>query len=163
MVTMTLYARPQERHRCKEQTFGPYGEGKGERFERIALKHLYYHMRNRPPVQVWCMRQGAQDWCTGMTLREGWVGKWQRGSGWRTHVHPWLIHVNVCQNHYNIVNNFSLVAQSCWTLCDLMNHSTPGCPVHHQLLESTQTHKSVITSSHLIFFCPLLRNLTVAS
>ena len=35
---------------------------------------------------------------------------------------------------------FSLVAQSCPTLCDPMNCSTPGLPVHHQLLESTQTH-----------------------
>ena len=30
--------------------------------------------------------------------------------------------------------------QSRLILCDLMNHSTPGLPVHHQLLESTQTH-----------------------
>ena len=28
----------------------------------------------------------------------------------------------------------------CPTLCNPMNHSTPGLPVHHQLLESTQTH-----------------------
>jgi len=35
---------------------------------------------------------------------------------------------------------FSSVAQSCPTLCDPMNHSTPGLPVHHQLLEFTQTH-----------------------
>ena len=35
---------------------------------------------------------------------------------------------------------FSLVAQSCPTLCDPMNHSTPGLPVHHQLPEFTQTH-----------------------
>ena len=35
---------------------------------------------------------------------------------------------------------FSSVAQSCQTLCDPMNHSTPGLPVHHQLPESTQTH-----------------------
>ena len=35
---------------------------------------------------------------------------------------------------------FSSVAQSCLTLCDPMNRSTPGLPVHHQLLESTQTH-----------------------
>ena len=34
---------------------------------------------------------------------------------------------------------FSSVAQSCPTLCDLMNHSTPGLPVHHQLPEFTQT------------------------
>ena len=32
------------------------------------------------------------------------------------------------------------VAQSYPTLCDLMNHSTPGLAVHHQLPESTQTH-----------------------
>ena len=35
---------------------------------------------------------------------------------------------------------FSSVAQSCLTLCDPTNHSTPGLPVHHQLLEFTQTH-----------------------
>ena len=34
---------------------------------------------------------------------------------------------------------FSSVAQSCLTLCDPVNHSTPGLPVHHQLLEFTQT------------------------
>ena len=35
---------------------------------------------------------------------------------------------------------FSSVAQSCPTLCNPMNHSTPGLPVHHQLLEYAQTH-----------------------
>ena len=35
---------------------------------------------------------------------------------------------------------FSSVAQSCLTLCDPMNQSTPGLPVHHQLPEFTQTH-----------------------
>ena len=35
---------------------------------------------------------------------------------------------------------FSSVAQSCPTLCDPMNRNTPGLPVHHQLLEFTQTH-----------------------
>ena len=35
---------------------------------------------------------------------------------------------------------FSSVSQSCLTLCDPMNHSTAGLPIHHQLLESTQTH-----------------------
>ena len=36
--------------------------------------------------------------------------------------------------------HFSSVAQSCPILCDPMNHSTPGLPVHHQLPEFTQTH-----------------------
>ena len=35
---------------------------------------------------------------------------------------------------------FSSVTQLCPTLCDPMNRSTPGLPVHQQLLESTQTH-----------------------
>ena len=35
---------------------------------------------------------------------------------------------------------FSSVTQLCLTLCDPMNLSTPGLPVHHQLLEFTQTH-----------------------
>ena len=37
-------------------------------------------------------------------------------------------------------HQFSSVAQSCPTLCDPMNLSTPGFPVHHQLPEFTQTH-----------------------
>ena len=37
-------------------------------------------------------------------------------------------------------NQFSLVTQSCLTLCDPMDCSTPGLPVHHQLPEPTQTH-----------------------
>ena len=35
---------------------------------------------------------------------------------------------------------FSSVTQSCLTLCNPMDCSTPGCPVHHQLLELVQTH-----------------------
>ena len=35
---------------------------------------------------------------------------------------------------------FNSVAQLCPTLCDPMNCSTPGLPVHHQLPEFTQTH-----------------------
>ena len=39
---------------------------------------------------------------------------------------------------------FSSVTQSCLTLCDPMNRSMPGLPVHHQLLESTQTHVHLV-------------------
>ena len=38
------------------------------------------------------------------------------------------------------MHQFSSVTQSCPTLCDPMNRSTPGLPVHHQLPEFTQTH-----------------------
>ena len=40
----------------------------------------------------------------------------------------------------SLIVQFSSVAQSCPTLCDPMNHSTPGLPVRHQLPEFTQTH-----------------------
>ena len=47
---------------------------------------------------------------------------------------------------------FSTVAQSCLTLCNPMDHSTPDLPVHHQLLEFTQTHvhwvRDAIQPSH---------------
>ena len=52
---------------------------------------------------------------------------------------------------------FSSVAQSCLTLCNPVNRSTPGLPVHHQLPEFTQTSiESVMPSSHLILCHPLL-------
>ena len=41
---------------------------------------------------------------------------------------------------FYISDQIRSVAQSCPTLCDPMNRSTPGLPVHHQLLEFTQTH-----------------------
>ena len=42
--------------------------------------------------------------------------------------------------NYSYSVQFTSVAQSCPTHCDPMNRSTPGLPVHHQLLEFTQTH-----------------------
>ena len=58
------------------------------------------------------------------------------------HVHPWLRHVNVQQKppEYCKVIQSSSVAQSCPTLCDPVNRSMPGFPVHHRLPEFTQTH-----------------------
>ena len=53
---------------------------------------------------------------------------------------------------------FSLFAQSCLNLCDLMDCSTPGFPVHHQLSERTQTsvHCIGMPSNHLILCRPCL-------
>ena len=64
-------------------------------------------------------------------------------------------HLLICETFRNVLEDgaivdlsksesysvqFSSVAQLCPTLCDPMNRSMPGLPVHHQLLESTQTH-----------------------
>ena len=67
-----------------------------------------------------------------------------REVGWGTHVQgqPWMIHVNVWQKppkYYKVIQ-FSLVTQLCPTLCDPVNCSTAGLPVHHQLPECTHTH-----------------------
>ena len=51
-----------------------------------------------------------------------------------------LVQNHICSTYSPGNSQFSSVAQSCLTLCDPMNHSTPGLPVHHQLPESTQTH-----------------------
>ena len=48
--------------------------------------------------------------------------------------------ISAVQQSDSVIHQFSSVAQLCPTLCDPMNHSTPGLPVHYQLLEFTQTH-----------------------
>ena len=69
-----------------------------------------------------------------------------------THFFP-----NLCSMTSSSVQ-LSSVAQSCPTLCNPMDCSTPDLPVHHQLLEFTQTHviESVMPSNHLILCHPLL-------
>ena len=49
-------------------------------------------------------------------------------------------HCEVISHSWFLSVQLSLVAQSCPTLCDPMDCSTPGLPVHHQLLELAQTH-----------------------
>ena len=60
-------------------------------------------------------------------------------------LYHWIIFhcINVplfVHSHIDWHLQFSSVAQSFWILCDSMNCSTLGLPVHHQLPESTQTH-----------------------
>ena len=71
------------------------------------------------------------------------------------------------ENSFNLITTANQIrsvhAQSCLTLCDPMNRSTPGLPVHHQLPEFTQTHihrvSDAIQPSHpLSFPSPLAPN-----
>ena len=58
-------------------------------------------------------------------------------------VYPFLLSCPTLNIKLSIVSFlvlFSSVTQSCPTLCDYMNRSTPGLPVHHHLPEFTQTH-----------------------
>ena len=74
-----------------------------------------------------------------------------------------VYHVNSWKNNYSLCIKWCLVlelalwaccsvSQSCLTLCDPMDCNMPGLPVHHQLLEFTQTHVhwvgDAIQSSH---------------
>ena len=67
---------------------------------------------------------------------------------------------NAILKGHKIVHNiqFSSIAQSCPTLCDPMNCSTPGLPVHHQLwsLLKLMSVESVMPSNYLILCCPVL-------
>ena len=88
-------------------------------------------------------------------------------TSWTTREDTWLKgkefkheRILVCfpsTNFYTWIQ-FSSVAQSCLTLRDPMNRSTPGLPVHHQLPEFTQTHVHWVSYAiqHLILCHPLL-------
>ena len=45
--------------------------------------------------QVGCKRQALGPGALGKPRGSGWRGKWEGGSGWGTHVNPWLFHSNV--------------------------------------------------------------------
>ena len=67
-------------------------------FKRTASKHVYYLGWNRSLAQVGCMRQALGPGALGRPRESGWRGRWEGGSGWGTHVNPWLFHFNVWQN-----------------------------------------------------------------
>ena len=71
-------------------------------FKRTASKHVYYLGWNRSPAQVGCMRQALGPGALGRPRGSGWRGRWEGGSGWGTHVNPWLFHFNVWQNSLQI-------------------------------------------------------------
>ena len=74
-------------------------------------------------------------------------------------------HVSWAPHPMNLSVQFSSVTQSCLTLCDPMDCSIPGFPVHYQLLELTQTHvyrvgDAIQPSHHLLSPSPSAFNLS---
>ena len=61
------------------------------------LNNVYYLGWNRSPAQAGCVRQVLGPGALGRPRGIGWRGSWEGGSGWGTHVNPWLIHVSVWQ------------------------------------------------------------------
>ena len=74
----------------------------------------------------------------GKRREEGRTGKRKRKQKGRKKERKKRKVLTVSSTRYSV--QFSSVPQSGPTLCDPVNHSTPGLPVHHQLPESTQTH-----------------------
>ena len=100
----------------------------------VKISHKVAVKMSAGSVAIWkfdwgcriCCQDGSHIWLLDGCLtslphgpfpRAAWVSSWHSGSV-----------------------QFNTVAQSCLTLCDPMNRSSPGLPVHHQLLEFTQTH-----------------------
>ena len=65
---------------------------------REQHRHVYYLGWNTSPAQVGCMRQALRPGALGRPRGIGWRGRRERGSGWGTHVNPWLFYFNVWQN-----------------------------------------------------------------
>ena len=92
MVTITLYVRQQKLHRYIEQSFGLCG--RGWKWDDLGEWHwnmyiIICEMNCQSRFDAGCL--GLVHW----DGPEGWYG--EGDSGWGTHVHPWLIHVNVWQ------------------------------------------------------------------
>ena len=102
----------------------------------------------------------SQEYCSGLSFPppgesfqpRDWIHVSCIADGFFTHWATWETQVR-----FSSVQ-FSSVAQSCPTLCNPMNHSMPGLPVHHQLpdLPKLMSVESVMPSNHLILCRPLL-------
>ena len=89
MVTITLYARQQKRHRCIEQSFGLCGRGRG--WEDLGEWHwnmynIIYetNRQSRFNAGYRMLGAGALGWPGGMVRG----GRWERGSAWGARIHP---------------------------------------------------------------------------
>ena len=75
------------------------GEGEGGMFWENSIETSILSRVKQITSPGWMHETGAQGWCTRKTQRDGMErgGRQEGGSGLGTHVHPWLIHVNVWQ------------------------------------------------------------------
>ena len=114
-------------------------------FERTASKHVYYLRWNRSPAQVGCMRQVLGPGALGRPRGIGWRGKCEGGSGWGTHVNPWLIHVNVWQKplQYCKVISLQLIKINGKKKKKnlLQHHSLKLSVLHHSAFKSLPKYK----------------------
>ena len=71
------------------------GEDEGGMFRENSIETSILLRVKQTTSPGWMHERSAQGWCTGRSRGMGWRRRWEGGSGWGTHVNPWLIHVNV--------------------------------------------------------------------
>ena len=122
----------------KNRIFDPVGDGEAGMIWQNSIETCT--LPCRWPVQVQCISQGTQSQDSGTTQRVRWVGRWK------------------CIQDKRNTYWFRSVTQSCPTLCDPIDCSTPGFPVHHQLqsLLKLMSIETVMPPNHLILCCALL-------
>jgi len=89
--------------------------------------------------QIWKTQQWPQDWKKSVFIPIPKKDKVKEHSNYCAIA--FISHAsNVNAHNSPSSDQIRSITQSCPTLCDPMNRSTPGLPVHHQFLEFTQTH-----------------------
>ena len=136
---------------CLRSTEPPRKLNTGEIWNQQALQKVTTAWRNlswkknwENEIEILVMHFiWLQPWNTVGTRSFPFLPTCQRAGVWSSklrntsHKHPQGVNG---ERWWDFEPLFSSVAQSCLTLCDPMNRSTPGLPVHHQLPEFTQTH-----------------------
>ena len=119
----------------KNRLLDSVGEGECGMIWKNNIETCIFHMWNRWPVHVWCMKQSTQSQCTGTTQRDG-MGREVEGLfrivGGGAHVHLWLIHVNVWQKNYTVSKHLTrgflcAVLDLSGILCSLLRIKRRGC------------------------------------
>ena len=117
---------------------------KSKRERQIPYDIIYIWNQNHDTNELLWNRKRLTDIENRLVVAKGAGGgmSWESGvSRCKPLFTEWINKVLLyCTVNYIQSVQFSSVAQSCPILCDPMNRSTPGLPVHHQLPESTQTH-----------------------
>ena len=83
-------------------------EGKGGMYRENSIETSILSRVKQITSPGWMHETSAQGWCTGKTLRDQMGREVGGGSGWGTHVNPWMIHFNVWQKPLQYCKVFSL-------------------------------------------------------
>ena len=79
-------------------------------FSKVSAKvkvhsNTSLHKKKKKEENHRCMRQALGRGALGKPRGSGWRGRWEGGSGWGTHVNPWLFHLKYDEIHYKLKNN----------------------------------------------------------